>query len=59
MPQVQSRSMIPEHHLGEVLMEFLDLYGNQFDVSTTAISTNPPQYISKVSLIIASTGYRY
>jgi non-canonical poly(A) RNA polymerase PAPD5/7 len=51
--------MIPEHHLGEVLMEFLDLYGNQFDVSTTAISTNPPQYISKVSLIIASTGYRY
>jgi hypothetical protein len=37
----------------------LDLYGNQFDVSTTAISTNPAQYISKVSLLIASTACRY
>jgi non-canonical poly(A) RNA polymerase PAPD5/7 len=54
MPQVQSRSMIPEHHLGEVLMEFLDLYGNQFNVLTTAISTKPAEYISKVSIITAS-----
>lgn len=49
MPQVQSRSMIPEHHLGEVLMEFLDLYGNQFNVSTTSIQLNPPGYVPKVS----------
>lgn len=49
MPQVQSRSMIPEHHLGEVLMEFLDLYGNQFNTTTTAISLNPPGYLRKVS----------
>ncbi|KAH8665879.1 hypothetical protein BGZ60DRAFT_452915 [Tricladium varicosporioides] len=47
MPQVQSRNMIPEHHLGEILMEFFDLYGNQFDFSTTAISMKPAQYISK------------
>ncbi|KAH9216682.1 hypothetical protein DL95DRAFT_362981 [Leptodontidium sp. 2 PMI_412] len=47
MPQVQSRTMIPEHHLGEVLMEFLDLYGNQFNTTTTAISLNPPGYVRK------------
>jgi non-canonical poly(A) RNA polymerase PAPD5/7 len=51
MPQVQSGSMIPEHHLGEILMEFLDLYGNQFDTRTTAIQLNPPGYIPKVSPI--------
>jgi non-canonical poly(A) RNA polymerase PAPD5/7 len=48
MPQIQSGTMVPEHHLGEVLMEFLDLYGNQFNTVTTAISLNPPGYISKV-----------
>lgn len=51
MPQVQSRSMIPEHHLGEILMEFLDLYGNQFDVAKTAIQFDPPGYVSKVRII--------
>jgi len=49
MPQVQSGSMIPEHHLGEILMEFLDLYGNQFNYTNTAIQLNPPGYIPKVS----------
>lgn len=48
MPQVQSGTMKPEHHLGEVLMEFLDLYGNQFNTATTAIQLKPPAYISKV-----------
>jgi non-canonical poly(A) RNA polymerase PAPD5/7 len=48
MPQVQSRNMIPEHHLGEILMEFFDLYGNQFNTSTTAISMKPPGYVPKV-----------
>jgi non-canonical poly(A) RNA polymerase PAPD5/7 len=48
MPQVQSRSMVPEHNLGEILMEFLDLYGNQFNTSTTAIQMAPPGYLSKV-----------
>lgn len=48
MPQIQSMNMIPEHHLGEVLMEFFNLYGNLFDVSTTAIQTKPPRWISKV-----------
>jgi non-canonical poly(A) RNA polymerase PAPD5/7 len=50
MPQVQSGNMIPEHHLGEVLMEFLDLYGNEFNVTTTAIQFDPPGYVPKVCI---------
>lgn len=49
MPQVQSGTMIAEHHLGEILMEFLDLYGNQFNWVTTGIQLNPPRYVPKVS----------
>ena len=48
MPQVQSGTMIPEHHFGEILMEFFDLYGNQFNTTVNAISLNPPGYLSKV-----------
>lgn len=50
MPQVQSRSLIPEHHLGEMLLEFFDLYGRQFQHETSAISlTRPVGYVRKVS----------
>lgn len=49
MPQVQSRSLIPEHHLGEMLLEFLDLYGHQFNYEVNAISlVKPVGYIKKV-----------
>ncbi|KAI9837870.1 MAG: hypothetical protein M1837_002690 [Sclerophora amabilis] len=47
MPQVQSGNMLPEHHLGEILMEFLDLYGNEFNVRTTGIQLDPPGYFEK------------
>ncbi|RFU24261.1 hypothetical protein B7463_g12075, partial [Scytalidium lignicola] len=47
MPQVQSGNMVPEYHLGEILMEFLELYGKQFDFTTTAIKLNPPSYVTK------------
>ncbi|KAJ4251049.1 hypothetical protein NW762_011699 [Fusarium torreyae] len=48
MPQVQSRSLIPEHHLGEMLLEFFDLYGRDFRYETNAISlTRPAGYIRK------------
>ncbi|KAI1805368.1 hypothetical protein F4811DRAFT_229106 [Daldinia bambusicola] len=47
MPQVQSRSMKPEHHLGELLMEFFDYYGNHFQYNTVAIRMNPPGLIPK------------
>jgi len=50
MPQVQSKSMLPEHHLGEVLMEFFNLYGNEFNTVTTGIQLKPPGYFSKVRL---------
>jgi non-canonical poly(A) RNA polymerase PAPD5/7 len=48
LPRIQSRDLQPEQHLGEMLLEFLDLYGNQFDLANTAISMNPPRYVSKV-----------
>lgn len=48
MPRVQSGELVPEHHLGEVLLEFLDLYGNQFDLFGTAIELNPPRFVDKV-----------
>ncbi|KAI1416656.1 hypothetical protein F5Y13DRAFT_120213 [Hypoxylon sp. FL1857] len=47
MPQVQSGSMVPEHHLGEILMEFLDYYGNRFQYKTVAIRMNPPGLVPK------------
>ncbi|RKF72729.1 putative topoisomerase family protein [Golovinomyces cichoracearum] len=50
MPQVQEKTMIPEEHLGEVLMEFFDLYGNKFNTADTAISLNPARYIRKSEL---------
>ncbi|ATZ46118.1 hypothetical protein BCIN_01g07800 [Botrytis cinerea B05.10] len=47
LPQVKSGTMVPEHNLGEILMEFLDLYGNEFNTRTTAISVNPPKLFPK------------
>ncbi|KAI0019171.1 hypothetical protein F4780DRAFT_747987 [Xylariomycetidae sp. FL0641] len=47
MPQVQSRSMVPEHHTNEVLMEFLHFYGFCFEYERVAIRMNPPGYIPK------------
>ncbi|KAK2930273.1 polymerase, nucleotidyl transferase domain [Fusarium oxysporum f. sp. vasinfectum] len=48
MPQVQSRNLIPEHHLGEMLLEFFHLYGREFRHDTNAISlTRPIGYIRK------------
>ncbi|OHE96309.1 hypothetical protein CORC01_08381 [Colletotrichum orchidophilum] len=44
MPAVQSRNLVPDHHLGQMLMEFFDLYGNRFDYVNTAIRLNPPGY---------------
>jgi non-canonical poly(A) RNA polymerase PAPD5/7 len=47
MPQVQAGAMDQQRHYGELLMEFLDLYGNKFDITATAISMDPPGYIDK------------
>ena len=48
MPRVQSGELIPEQNLGEILIEFLDFYGNQLDVSRTGIRMDPPGYFDKV-----------
>jgi non-canonical poly(A) RNA polymerase PAPD5/7 len=49
MPAVQSGNMKPEHNLGEFLLEFLDFYGNCFNMETTAISMKPAGLFPKVS----------
>lgn len=54
-PQIQSGAMIPEQHLGECLMEFLDLYGNEFDTQLTALRMKPISYISKVWVLVGVT----
>ena len=48
MPRVQTQEFKPENNLGEVLLEFLDYYGNQFDLSRTAIKLQPPSLVHKV-----------
>lgn len=48
LPRVQTKELIPEHHLGEMLIEFLDFYGNQLDVSRTGIMMDPACYFNKV-----------
>ncbi|UNI22843.1 Polynucleotide adenylyltransferase [Purpureocillium takamizusanense] len=47
-PEVQSRTIKPEHHLGDFLLDFLDLYGRHFEHEANAISlTSPIGYINK------------
>jgi non-canonical poly(A) RNA polymerase PAPD5/7 len=50
MPEVQSRSMKAEEHLGEMLMRFLDYYGNKFNYEEVAIRMDPPGTINKVRI---------
>ena len=51
MPRVQSGELVPEQNLGEILIEFLDFYGNQFDTTHTGITMDPPGYFDKVRCI--------
>lgn len=47
MPQEQSRSGNSQGRLGELLLNFLDLYGNKFNRHTTGITMDPPGYFNK------------
>ncbi|KAK0955948.1 hypothetical protein LTR91_009298 [Friedmanniomyces endolithicus] len=47
MPELQSNSVEPRLHYGELLMNFLDLYGNRLDFHTTGIRMDPPGYFNK------------
>jgi non-canonical poly(A) RNA polymerase PAPD5/7 len=38
-----------EPNFGSILMDFLDLYGNNFNLNSTGIELNPPRYFIKVS----------
>lgn len=49
LPQVQSTDMAPEQFLGEILMEFLNYYGNHFQYRDVAIRMNPPELFPKVN----------
>lgn len=49
MPRVQSGELIPEQNLGEILIEFLDFYGNQLDTTRTGIKMDPPGYFDKIA----------
>lgn len=55
MPPVQSGDMIPEHHLGSLLMHFFDLYGNRFNYKSTALRLNPPGYVNKVRHLVRNS----
>jgi non-canonical poly(A) RNA polymerase PAPD5/7 len=48
-PDVQSAN---PPTLGALLLRFFKLYGNDFNMTSLAISVNPPMYIPKVSQII-------
>jgi len=49
MPRVQTGELVPEQNLGELLIEFLDLYGNRLDTTRTGIMMSPPGYFEKVN----------
>ncbi|KAI9850767.1 MAG: hypothetical protein M1838_005100 [Thelocarpon superellum] len=47
MPQVQAGTLDPSRNLGEILMEFLVLYGKKFDTKRVGICLDPPGYFEK------------
>ena len=52
LPRVQSGEICPEDNLGEMLIEFLDFYGNRMDLARTGLNMDPPGYFSKVSSLV-------
>ncbi|KAL2890125.1 Poly(A) RNA polymerase protein 1 [Ceratocystis lukuohia] len=57
-PVIQNLNMATDEHIGELLMEFFNLYGNNFDYTKVAIQLNPPAYVPKThvqSLVYKST----
>jgi DNA polymerase sigma len=47
MPEIQSGSMDPCQHYGEIFMKFLDFYGNKIDIRSTGILMHPPYHYDK------------
>ncbi|KAK7514815.1 hypothetical protein IWZ03DRAFT_443430 [Phyllosticta citriasiana] len=46
-PAAQSGNMLPEEHVGEIFMGFLQYYGTKFNMYNTRISLNPPEILRK------------
>lgn len=47
MPEIQSGSMDPSQHYGDIFMKFLDFYGNKIDIRSTGILMHPPYHYDK------------
>jgi non-canonical poly(A) RNA polymerase PAPD5/7 len=56
-PLVQADADMTGLNLGQLLLEFLDLYGNNFNYKDVAIRLNPPGYVRKVckSIVLAAS----
>ncbi len=59
MPAVHSGNMKSEHNLGEILLNFFDLYGNKFRMFNTGISVRPPGYFRKVGRLCTHKSSSY
>lgn len=49
MPELESGSMDGTQRYGDLLLNFLDLYGNKFDIVSTGIVMDPPGYYDKIA----------
>lgn len=58
MPSVQSKNMNQRQNLGELFMEFLDLYGNKFNLDVTRIRMDPAGYETKGKFGIDGRPYK-
>lgn len=47
MPEMQAGAMSGEQNYGEILMNFLELYGSRLDIFRTGITMDPPGYFEK------------
>lgn len=47
MPEIQTMNVTPGLYYGDLLLNFLELYGKKFDVRATGISLQPPGYFDK------------
>ena len=48
MPEDQWQRLNSAQNYGELLLHFLDLFGNQFNLRTTGIKMDPPSYFDKI-----------
>ncbi|KAF2665541.1 hypothetical protein BT63DRAFT_405545 [Microthyrium microscopicum] len=44
---LQHRPPGPPQNLGQLLLDFFDFWGNNFDMATTGVSVNPPKHFEK------------